>query len=233
MEAKALIMVAGGRGERFGGERPKTLAQLGGRSVVARALDAFSGMVTHVVVVVPEGLEAEFTSIIGTGVQVVAGGERRQDSVGAGLRVLTAEYGWIFVHDAARPLVQPETVRAVFEAARIHGAAIPVLSVHDTVKSVDHESRVKRTLDRARIRLVQTPQCFRRDLLNNAYRACAVEGRKFTDEASMLENAGIPVMTVPGHPANLKITTPDDLAWAEAWLHALASGNRSSAEESA
>ena len=224
---------------RFGGERPKTLAPLGGKSLVVRALEAFTGVVTHTVLVVPEGLEPEFTSIVGTGVQVVAGGERRQDSVGAGLKVLTPEYGWIFVHDAARPLVQPETVHAVFEAARIHGAAIPVVPMDDTVKSVDRNGRVKKTLDRGKLRLVQTPQCFRRDLLNDAYRASAVEGRKFTDEASMLENAGIAVMTVPGHPANLKITTPDDLAWADAWLQTLAQrnqtgvpGNQTGAEES-
>ena len=226
MEATGLILVAAGQGLRFGADRPKPLVELGGSPLVARALGAFRGFVDHVVLVVPAGEEGAFAAAVAAGVaapsrlRVVAGGERRQDSVAAGLAVLEAEVAWVLVHDAARPLVSARIVQAVLEATREHGSAIPVVPVHSTVKETAADGRIERTVPRRALRLAQTPQGFRRDLLENAYRlaTAAPTPITFTDDAGLLEAAGTPVFTVPGSPANLKITTPADLAWARAWL---------------
>ena len=124
------------------------------------------------------------------------------------------------MHDAARPLVDPDTVAAVLAAARAHGAAVPVTPIQSTVKAVDPDGAVKQTVPREHLRLVQTPQGFRRDLLERAFQSDAAREQTFTDEAALLEYGGVKVMTVPGRPFNVKITTPADLAWAEAWLAA-------------
>ena len=227
MDAVALILVAAGRGIRFGGERLKTLVELEGEPVVARSLRAFTGMVAYKVVVVPAGHEAAFAEAVQSiegSVRVVTGGARRQDSVAAGLRSVPAGFDWILVHDAARPLVARETVSAVLEAARAHGAAIPVVRVDSTVKAVDRNGKVLRTVPREELRLVQTPQGFRRDLLEEAFERAGSDERTFTDEAAMLEHAGLEVMTVPGDPSNRKITTAADLAWVRAWLASVREG---------
>jgi len=230
IENTAVIVVAGGRSVRFGGGPPKTLADLNGKSVLARSLAAFCGRVAYAVVVTPEGLEAEMAAIARTSVpdaRVVTGGKRRQDSVEAGFRALDPSIRWVLVHDAARPLVDSETVDAVLAATRRTGAAVPVLPVHATVKTVDEEGMVVRTVPRQNLRLAQTPQGFRRDLLEEGFRALAGCEDVFTDEAALLESIGVQVMTVPGKTSNLKITTPEDLAWASAWLTATPSGGAS------
>jgi 2-C-methyl-D-erythritol 4-phosphate cytidylyltransferase len=230
MEATGLILVAAGQGLRFGADRPKPLVELGDRPLVARSMQAFRAIADRAVLVVPAGREAEFSAAVsGVGLpfKVVAGGERRQDSVAAGLEALDAEIAWVLVHDAARPLVDGATVRAVLEATRAHGAAIPVAPVHSTVKEIAGDGRITRTVPRDSLGLAQTPQGIRRNLLEDAFRRAAhgAGATGFTDEAALLEAVGIPVYTVPGSPFNLKITTPDDLAWAEAWLEARTAGN--------
>jgi len=230
MEATGLILVAAGQGLRFGADRPKPLVELGGRPLVAWSMEAFRAVVDRAVLVVPAGREAEFgaaVSDVALPLTVVAGGARRQDSVAAGLEALEPDVPWVLVHDAARPLVDGGTVRSVLEATRAHGAAIPVAPVHSTVKEIARDGRVTRTVPRDTLGLAQTPQGFRRDLLEDAFRraAAGAAATAFTDEAALLEAAGVPVFTVPGPPSNLKITTPADLAWAEAWLEARTAEN--------
>ncbi|MBN2491039.1 MAG: 2-C-methyl-D-erythritol 4-phosphate cytidylyltransferase [Planctomycetes bacterium] len=223
MDATALILAAGGRGLRFGGACLKTLVALEGEPVVRRALRAFAGRVAHTVLVVPAGCEAAFAAAVGDvsgALEIVAGGARRQDSVAAGLRALPTGAAWVLVHDAARPLVAPETVAAVLAAARAHGAAIPVVPVDSTLKAVAPDGRVRHTVAREELCLVQTPQGFRRDLLEAALARAGGADRTFTDESALLEDAGFAVMTVPGDPFNRKITTSADLAWAASWLRA-------------
>lgn len=147
---------------------------------------------------------------------VVAGGATRQLSVAAGVRVLEAEDPAggdrpVLVHDGARPLVSPALVAAVADAVVAHGAALPVLPVADTLKRVG-DGRVLGTVDRSALVLAQTPQGARRGLLLQAWAAFPPDGPcEFTDEAALLEACTIPVHAIPGEPANLKVTLPDDL----------------------
>jgi 2-C-methyl-D-erythritol 4-phosphate cytidylyltransferase len=120
----------------------------------------------------------------------------------------------VLVHDAARPLVEPELIESVARAAEERGAALPVLAVIDTVKRV-RDGRVVETLDRRELAVAQTPQGFRFELLAAAYEAAFRDRITVTDESMAVERLGLPVRTVPGSPRNRKITTAEDLAWAE------------------
>jgi 2-C-methyl-D-erythritol 4-phosphate cytidylyltransferase len=148
-------------------------------------------------------------------VAVVPGGSRRQDSVLEGLKQVPDGFdGVVLVHDAARPLVDAELVEKVAQAAAEAGAALPVLAVVDTVKRV-REGWVLETLDRSELGAAQTPQGFRFALLVAAYEAAFRDRVTVTDEAMAVERLGSPVRAVPGSSRNRKITTTEDLAWAE------------------
>jgi 2-C-methyl-D-erythritol 4-phosphate cytidylyltransferase/2-C-methyl-D-erythritol 2,4-cyclodiphosphate synthase len=157
----------------------------------------------------------------------VAGGRRRQESVAAGVRALapgSGEADVILVHDGARPLASPALVARVASAAAATGAAIPVLSVAETVKRVEH-GRVVTTVDRLPLALAQTPQGVRRSVLEAAWQRFPPDGPEtWTDEAALLEACRIPVDAIRGEPANLKVTLPDDLARVEAVLLARSGG---------
>jgi 2-C-methyl-D-erythritol 4-phosphate cytidylyltransferase len=150
---------------------------------------------------------------------VVTGGGDRTESVRLALDAALGEspdYSIVLVHDAARAFTPPELIRSVTGAVAAGApAVVPVLPVADTVKRVDATETVTETVDRADLRAVQTPQGFAVDVLRRAYDA-ATDGH--TDDAGLVERIGVPVSTVPGHPAALKITTPFDLAIAEAVL---------------
>jgi 2-C-methyl-D-erythritol 4-phosphate cytidylyltransferase len=224
METQA-ILVAAGRGERMGAARPKAFLSLAGQTLLERSARALGAApsVSALVAVVPEDAIAEARELCGTLAKpcvVVAGGARRQDSVRAGLDALPSAFdGVVLVHDAARPLVSVEVVEAVVRAAREHGAAIPVVPVADTIKEVG-AGRVAATVDRERLAAAQTPQGFRRDVLARAYEKAFADGVLVTDESMAVERLGLPVACVPGSTRNRKLTTPDDLAWAERVLGA-------------
>jgi 2-C-methyl-D-erythritol 4-phosphate cytidylyltransferase len=222
MHALAII-VAAGRGERMGQGRPKAFLSLAGQPLLlraARALEAAPG-VEALVAVVPEALVDEARAMlapVGKTSSVVAGGSRRQDSVLEGLKQVPAGFdGIVLVHDAARPLVEVAVVEAVVAAAAECGAALPVLDMVDTVKRV-RGGRVVETLDRAELGAAQTPQGFRFSLLVDAYESAFRDRVTLTDEASAVERLGRPVAAVPGSARNRKLTTPEDLAWAEGVL---------------
>jgi 2-C-methyl-D-erythritol 4-phosphate cytidylyltransferase len=214
------IIVAAGRGERMGADRPKAFIELGGQALVLRAARAFeaSPSVEGIVAVVPEAELEQARGILGPVSRleaVVPGGARRQDSVLEGLkRVPDGFDGVVLVHDAARPLVEPELIEAVARAAADTGAALPVLPLVDTVKRVEND-RVTETLDRRHLAAAQTPQGFRFDVLASAYEAAFRDRITVTDEAMAVERLGAPVQAVPGSARNRKITTSEDLAWAE------------------
>jgi 2-C-methyl-D-erythritol 4-phosphate cytidylyltransferase len=151
----------------------------------------------------------------------VLGGQDRQASVAAGLAAL-GEVDLILVHDAARPLVEEGTIAAVIEAAAKNGAAVPAVPAHDTIKEIGAEGRIKGTLQRAALVLVQTPQGFRADLLRRAHAEALAAGVRATDDAALVERLGEPVVAVPGRRSNLKITTREDVLIAEAILAARA-----------
>ncbi len=197
------IVVAAGAGRRFGGA--KQHVALDGVALWQRAVDALRTGGCHDVVVVgdvPDG---------------IPGGERRRDSVAAGLAALPDAVTHVLVHDAARALATPQLVARVIGAlVGGAGAVIPVVPVRDTIKRVDGTVVVE-TVERADLVAVQTPQGFDRAVLEAAHRADPDDA---TDDAALLERAGVPVTTVAGDPANLKITYPEDLAVAEALLGA-------------
>jgi len=220
------ILVAAGRGERMGGSRPKAFVELAGEALVLRAARVFdrAPSVSRIVAVVP-GEEVAAARVLLAPVRkvasVVAGGERRQDSVREGLRQAPAGFdGVVLVHDAARPLVEVDLVEAVAVEAAAAGAAVPVVPVVDTVKRV-RDGVVVETLDREALGSAQTPQGFRFAVLAQAYEAAFRDGVTVTDEAMAVERLGAPVRAVPGSARNRKITTPEDLAWAEGVLTGL------------
>jgi 2-C-methyl-D-erythritol 4-phosphate cytidylyltransferase len=214
------ILVAAGRGERLGASRPKAFVEIGGRAMLLRAAEALAAApsVDGVVAVVPEALVEAARALLaelGKPCVTCAGGARRQDSVLEGLKQAPEGFdGLVLVHDAARPFVDIQTVEAVVGAARETGAALPILALADTVKRV-HAGRVVGTLDRTELAGAQTPQGFRLDLLVRAYEAAFRDRVTLTDEAMAVERLGLPVAAVPGSPRNRKLTTPEDLAWAE------------------
>lgn len=144
---------------------------------------------------------------------VVAGGERRRDSVAAGVGAL-GDCDWVLIHDGARPFLTPDLVRRGVAAARETGAAVAALPVHDTIKRV-HDDRVVETLPRAELWAVQTPQVFRRDIL---VAALAASPEDVTDEATLVERSGTTVRVYLGDPKNRKITTPEDLDFVRVML---------------
>lgn len=218
---KALaILVAAGRGERMGAGRPKAFLELAGQPLLLRAARAFDAApsVASIVAVVPEAEVAparELLAPLAKPVAVVAGGARRQDSVLAGLGQAPDGFdGVVLVHDAARPLVDVALIESVARGAEEAGAALPLLPVVDTVKRV-RDGLVVGTLDRDELGAAQTPQGFRFELLVRAYEAAFRERLTLTDEAMAVERIGAPVRALPGSPRNRKLTTPEDLAWAE------------------
>lgn len=204
------------------GEIDKLFALLGGRPVLARVLDAFQkcARVDRIIVVVSrENLKQAEQLVAGKSwpkvSDVIAGGERRQDSVAAGLAKLT-DCEWVVIHDGARPLVTPGLIERGLDAARESGAAVAAIPVKDTIKLAGADGFVLGTPPRVNLWQVQTPQVFRYDILAAAYRNLDSE---VTDDAALVEKAGNRVKLYPGDERNLKITTRVDLALAEALLN--------------
>lgn len=222
MSALAII-VAAGRGERMGAARPKAFLGLAGEPLLSRAARAFAAApaIDAIVAVVPEaeiGAARELLAPVAKPLHVVPGGERRQDSVLAGLKQAPDGFdGVVLVHDAARPLVTPELIEDVARLAESQGAAIPLVPMVDTVKRVV-DGQVVATLDRATLGAAQTPQGFRFALIARAYEQAFRDRVVLTDEAMAVERLGHAVATVPGSLRNRKLTTPEDMAWAEALL---------------
>lgn len=218
------VLVAAGRSTRMGHD--KVWADLGGRPVVAWSLAALadSGVIDHLALVVagPRTSDARrHLRRYGVPWAVVEGGERRRDSVAAGLAALD-ECEWVLVHDAARPWVTPDLVRRGLDAARETGAAIAAVPVVDTIKRVRGPDVIE-TLPRAELVAVQTPQVFRRDVLTAAL---AATDDDVTDEAALVERLGITVRVYAGELMNRKLTTPEDLASALTMLQPFRAGTR-------
>jgi 2-C-methyl-D-erythritol 4-phosphate cytidylyltransferase len=216
-----VVLVAGGAGRRFGGAVPKQFQPLGGRSMLTVAASRFGALaeLSRLIVVAPpdtfERCDAMLAPL-GLPLRFAPAGAERQHSVANGLVELEAECAVVAVHDAARPLVRPEAIAACVAAARTTGAAILATRVPDTVKRV-HDGRIVATVPRGDLWLAQTPQAFRPDVLRRAH-AEAPAGAAATDDAALVERLGLPVAIVEGDATNRKITTPDDLAWAETVL---------------
>lgn len=213
-----ILIVAGGRGTRMGGPQPKQFLELAGRPVLMHTLEAFDrwDASARLIVVLPEDQIDTWkrlceAHVFGRIHRVVAGGETRFHSVRNGLDAVASD-GLIAVHDGVRPLVAPSVIAACFAAAADGGAAVPVVPVVESVREVDADGG-SRPVDRTRLRVVQTPQVFRADVLRAAYRL--PYDPRFTDDASVVEASGVAVLLVPGNRENIKLTTPMDLLLAE------------------
>jgi 2-C-methyl-D-erythritol 4-phosphate cytidylyltransferase len=213
------IVAAAGSGLRLGAELPKALVPLGGRPLVCWAVESLrAGGVTEVVVAVPAPHRTAFTDALPTDVHVVVGGDTRTASVRAALATAPQHTGpgAVLVHDAARPLTPPAVVARVLAALAAGAlAVVPVLPVVDTTVVVDDDGLVSADLPRAALRRVQTPQGFDRDTLLAAYGRVHGAAAEFTDDASVVRAAGVPVQTVAGDERAAKITVAHDLLAAE------------------
>lgn len=209
----AAIVAAAGRGERLGAGTPKALVRIAGTTLLELAVAAMHGAgVDHVVVTAPPELVGEFAQLV-PAAHVVAGGATRQESVRLALTALPDDVDVVLVHDAARALVPVDMVERVLAAVQAGAdAVVPVLPLADTVKEVGANGVVVRTVDRSSLRAVQTPQGFRRDVLERAH-ACGLTDA--TDDAALAEESGVTVTTVVGAPEAMKVTTAFDLTVAE------------------
>jgi 2-C-methyl-D-erythritol 4-phosphate cytidylyltransferase len=220
-----VVVVAAGSGTRLGHDGPKALLTIGGRPLVAvaveRALDCPS--IAGVVVAAPRGFEAKIREALAPSagsIVVVTGGATRQRSVTAGLNAVDAQADVVVVHDAARPFASAGLFTAVVEAVMAGAdAAVPVLPLVDTVKRV-RDGSIVGTEPRDELGLAQTPQACRIRLLRDGLAKAEESGLDFTDDAGLLEWLGVSVRTVAGEPGNFKITTALDLARADAILGA-------------
>jgi 2-C-methyl-D-erythritol 4-phosphate cytidylyltransferase/2-C-methyl-D-erythritol 2,4-cyclodiphosphate synthase len=223
----AAILVAAGRGLRAGSGGPKQYRVIGGQTVIFRAMEPFCSH-PQVFAVQPV-LNSYDTVVFNEAVSALRyqppahGGTTRQASVHAGLEALASvKPDVVLIHDAARPFVSAALISRAIEAALRTGAAIPAIPIADTVKQVGESGDVEATPERARLRIAQTPQAFRYDVILDAHRRAAREGRSdFTDDAAIAEWAGLTVATFEGDPANMKLTTSEDFVREEARLASL------------
>ena len=223
------IIVAAGSSKRVGFD--KLFSKLGDRSVLEHALSAFeeAESVSEIIVVCrdPKLVQAAINRAGGRKVRaVVRGGERRQDSVQAGLKELAENSEFVAVHDAARPLITPREIERVFAAARKHGAAVLAAPITDTLKFADANQVVSGSIDRQNLFAMQTPQIFRRQLLVDAYQRISEDSVTITDEVSAVEHAGGKIAIVAARDSNLKITYASDLPVAEFILEQRISSSR-------
>ena len=219
------IIAAAGSGARMASGRPKQFLLLDGIPIIVHTLKRFERCddVHEIIVVLPANQTSEFLSSLGNyGLRkvgrIVPGGQTRAESVHRGLmavRAVTAEI--VVVHDGVRPFVTTEEISETIDAAREHGAAILVAPAVDTIKRV-MDGVIVETLARNELRRALTPQCFRYELLRRAYEGVDLSDPTITDDSFLVEQLGESVVFVDGNPRNIKITTPQDLIVAEAYL---------------
>ncbi|MDI9570515.1 MAG: 2-C-methyl-D-erythritol 4-phosphate cytidylyltransferase [Pseudomonadota bacterium] len=227
MQATAII-TAGGSGRRMGGPEAKQYLLLRGVPLLVHTLRVFqeAAEIGEIVLVAPAadvdriGEELLVPFRLTKVRRVVAGGAQRQDSVAGGIAALSDDCELVVVHDAARPFVTPALIARAVEGAAQYGAVAAGIPARDTIKCCDAAGRVLHTLPRERIWIVQTPQAFRREIIVVAHRQARRDHFLGTDDAALVERLGVAVRMILGEGENIKITTPDDLVWAEHILSA-------------
>lgn len=217
-----VIIVAGGSGSRMKSDLPKQFLPVGGRPVLMRTIETFRAYSQQLVIrlVLPESQfdfwrslcrEYNFTADY----ELVAGGATRFHSVQNGLGSIDAREGLVAVHDGVRPFVNDAIISAGFQSAAVNGTAVTCVDLKDSARVV-LPNGTNQAVNRADYRLIQTPQTFRLDWMRKAFQTDYLA--HFTDCASVLEEAGYPIFLIEGAYENIKITTPEDLLWAEAFL---------------
>ena len=214
-ELVAVIIPAGGSGERLGAKIPKALVQLAGKTLIERAVANMAPNANQIIVAAPAGFENQFQDLLGSEVTVVTGGLTRTLSVKKALALVEKENEYILVHDAARSLASTDLAMRVIDSLRAgEKAVIPGMPVSDTIKRVDGDNYVTKTPTRSKLRSIQTPQGFTRKLLIKAH----TSADDATDDAGLVEDRGVDVKVILGEERAMKITTMNDLAIAHNWL---------------
>jgi 2-C-methyl-D-erythritol 4-phosphate cytidylyltransferase len=214
------VIPAAGLGTRMCLKRSKQFVDLCGKPILAVTLDHFQrcGLVDDIILVVSRGaLEFCRSEIVdryklSKVSKVIVGGTRRQDSVRKGVESVPDSRGWILIHDGARPLISVDLIERVITAAQTYRAVIMGIPIKDTVKEIDTQGSVVRSIDRRYLRSIQTPQIFRCEDIRLAHKRALREGwDEATDDACLIEKMGISVEVIEGDEANIKITTLKDL----------------------
>lgn len=217
------IIVAGGTGKRMGAEMPKQFLELGGKPLLMHTIEKFKSFdeSIEIITVLPDDqirrwihLQEEYSFNIPQ--TLVKGGKTRFHSVKNGLEFLE-DQGLVAIHDGVRPFVSIDTIRRCFETAGSSGNAIPVIVPSDSLRIISDEE--SSPIDRMQVRMIQTPQVFRTDLIREAYKQDYLP--EFTDDASVIEKTGIKINLVEGNRENIKITNPEDMIMAGALLSRL------------
>lgn len=226
----SVIVVAAGKGERFGGKENKIFARIGEQALFLKALQLFCNRedVCQTILVVSkedtEKMKAQYGPNLGfMGISLVEGGAARHESVANGLAKVNADAEFVAVHDAVRVCLAEQWIDAIFEAAARFGSAVPITPITSTIKKVGSDNLVGDTVSREGLYLAQTPQVFRRKMIVEAYEklAAAGGGDAPTDDAQVVRAAGFEVNAIEGESRNIKITTPGDLTLAGAILKTL------------
>ena len=216
------IILAGGSGSRMGAGKNKVLLSLGGEAVILRSARAFEGLVDGLVVVSRQEDMADVQALLAdaqVSAAVVPGGATRQDSVWNGLQALPDDCDYVLIHDGARCLVDEGTIRRAMQSAEACRSGVAAIPVVDTIKIAGEDEVISATVDRDILRAVQTPQAFEADLIRTAHRKAQEDRFQGTDDASLVEHLGLPVYMTLGSKHNIKLTTPEDIAMAEAILN--------------
>ncbi|MCF6150141.1 MAG: 2-C-methyl-D-erythritol 4-phosphate cytidylyltransferase [Candidatus Kuenenia sp.] len=220
------ILVGAGLGLRMGGEVKKPFIQIHDKPIFLHTIDRFfqCSLISEIILIVGESeidyvLDKWRDSLDAYKVKkIVPGGKRRQDSVFKGLCNVDTDSEIVLIHDAVRPLVKKEHIEGVIHKAKECNAAILAAPMKATVKEINDDLSIKRTIPRSKLWMAQTPQGFEKRLITEVFRQFQNSEKEFTDDAQMVEEAGHPVYIVPGSDDNIKITTPDDISIAEALL---------------
>ncbi len=216
---KFLLITAAGKGERFGGNIPKQFITVKDKPVIIHALTAFFKYKADIKVTVV--IDKEFETGLKENLlkyfpekefYIIKGGKTRTESVKNGLETIP-DLSLVAIHDAARPWVSRNLIAKGFEHAEKHGSAIPFIDITESVREVD--GKLNRSVNREKLKLIQTPQFFKSELIKNAYKSI---NRLFTDDATVLEKAGFKIHLFEGDRKNIKITYPEDIKLVEAFL---------------
>lgn len=216
----SVILLAGGSGSRMGTSVPKQFLSLKGKPIVSYSFDVFCSLPEVVEIIVACAPEyRHFFKSSHIPIHFASPGERRQDSVYNGLQALTHPSSLVCIHDTARPFINPKMIRHALSAAYQHGAAVVGMPIKFTLKESDSEGLVRKTLPRSKIWEIQTPQVIKKELLQSGFAIAKEKNLTVTDDVSLVELQNLPVQIVEGAYSNIKITTPEDLIIAEAFLN--------------
>jgi len=220
------VIVGGGKGKRFGNTLlPKQFCYISGKSILDWTLQRFEfcPVVTSIILVVPKGMQKEAENILSLSCyrklkQITEGGKERMDSVYEGLRFVDEDAKIVLVHDGVRPLVSQSLIKAVVDNTKIYGAVVPGIPIKETIKEIDPEGFVTKTIPREKVYIIQTPQGFKTELIKFAYRQAKISKYRASDDAGLVEKIGGRVRIIPGEETNIKITTSFDFQLAKILL---------------